>query len=338
MQNSSFLRRWYGIGTILIIIMVGIGGMTRLTNSGLSMVDWEPIAGIVPPLTETDWEEEFNNYKQYPEYKLLNKNIDLAGFKKIFFWEYLHRIFGRFIGLYFSIPFIFLFLTKRIDYKESIQVFSLIILVALQGLLGWYMVKSGLSDNPNVSHIRLMIHLMAAMFLIIFTYIQYLRHSAYNLLGSKLNISKRFSILIILLVLFQIAYGAFTAGLKAGYAYNSFPLMDGKLLPPNFFADNSFVNNMFYAPYTIQFIHRLMGTVLLGIAFYLFILNLKVDNKELFKSPEIQFSMAVLIQFILGVLTLVLKIPIYVAVFHQMWACIVVILSAKMLYCQFKKS
>lgn len=331
MRDSSSLKRWYGLGTILIIIMVGIGGMTRLTNSGLSMVDWEPISGVIPPLTDNAWQEEFEHYKQYPEFKLLNKNITLDGFKKIFFYEYLHRIFGRFIGLYFFLPFLYLFLSKKINYKESLRIFFLITLVGMQGLLGWYMVKSGLSGDPHVSHIRLMLHLLAAMILIMFTYIQYLRHNIHDRLN-KPNISKKFSIAIILLVLLQISYGAFTAGLKAGYAYNSFPLMDGNIFPPNFFSNSSLIDNIFYSPYTIQFIHRSLGTILLGIACYLIFINLKANNKNLLESSEIQFSFMVLIQFVLGVFTLVLKVPVYFALAHQVCACFVVILCTKLLY------
>lgn len=331
MQYTLFFNRWYGIGTILLIIMVGIGGVTRLTDSGLSMVNWEPISGIIPPLSESDWQEEFNHYKQYPEFKLLNQNINLDGFKKIFFYEYLHRIFGRFIGLYFLLPFLYLFFNKKINYKESLRIFALIALIGVQGLIGWYMVKSGLSENPHVSHIRLMIHLLAAMILIMFTYIQYLRYNTCKF-SSRINISKRFSIFIVLLVLFQISYGAFTAGLKAGYAYNTFPLMNGKLLPPNFFSDTSLINNILYAPYTVQFIHRLAGTLLLGIACHLIFINLKANNKNLLESPEIQFSLVVLLQFSLGVLTLVLKVPIYIALAHQICACFVLILCVKILY------
>lgn len=336
MQNTLFLKRWYGIGTILLIIMVGIGGMTRLTNSGLSMVNWEPIAGIIPPLSDSDWQEEFNHYKQYPEFKLLNKNITLEGFKEIFFYEYLHRIFGRFIGLYFFLPFLYLFFNKKINYQESLRILMLITLVGMQGLLGWYMVKSGLSDNPHVSHIRLMIHLLAAMILIMFTYIQYLRNSIDNY-SKRLNISKEFTVFIVLLVLFQISYGAFTAGLKAGYAYNTFPLMDGNILPPDFFLNTSLIHNLFYAPYTIQFIHRFMGTMLLCVACYIILINLKNNNKNLLESPEIQFSFIVLVQFFLGVLTLVLKVPVLLGLAHQVCACFVVILSSKMLFYQFRK-
>ena len=147
----------------------------------------------------------------------------------------------------------------------------------------------------------------------------------------------KFSMLIVLLVFLQISYGAFTAGLKAGYAYNTFPLMDGNIFPPDFLSNSSLIYNIFYAPYTIQFIHRLMGTILLSIAFYLFVINLKDNNRNLLQSPELQFSFAVLVQFVLGVLTLVLKVPVLFALAHQIWACLVLILSVKILYYQLEK-
>ena len=331
MQYTSFLRRWYGIGTLLLIIMVGIGGVTRLTDSGLSMVNWNPVSGVIPPITSSDWEEEFNHYKEYPEFNLVNKHITLDEFKRIFFYEYLHRIFGRFIGLYFLIPFIYLLLKKKIEHREISKIIILITLVGMQGILGWYMVKSGLSRNPDVSHIRLMLHLLAAMILIIFTYWQYLKHQTFNS-SYKPNITKRFSLFILILVLTQISYGAFTAGLEAGYAYNTFPLMDGKFFPPNFFSNPSIINNIFYSPYTIQFLHRLMGIILFGIACYLIIINLKTNKNNLLESPEIQFSCIIFLQFLLGVLTLILKVPVYLALAHQICACFVVILSTKILY------
>ena len=335
MQHTLFLKRWYGLGTILLIIMVGIGGMTRLTNSGLSMVNWEPLAGVIPPITVNDWEEEFGHYKEYPEFKLFNQDMSLDEFKSIFFYEYLHRIFGRIIGLYFFLPFLYLSIKRKINYQESSKVLIILLLVGMQGLLGWYMVQSGLSGNPHVSHIRLMLHLLAAMFLIIYTYLQYLRFSEKSN-SEQFNISKGFSMLIFILVLLQISYGALTAGLKAGYAYNTFPLMNGKLLPPAFFSASSFLDNILHAPYTIQFFHRLMGIILFGVSGYLIFLNFRINNKNFLQSTEIQFSLVILLQFFLGVLTLVLKVPIYIALAHQICACFVLILSVKILYNQFK--
>ena len=331
MEYPSFFKKWYGIGTILLIIMVGIGGITRLTNSGLSMVHWEPLSGIIPPMSDTDWQEEFSHYKEYPEFKLLNKNISLDGFKEIFFYEYLHRIFGRFIGLYFLIPFLYLSLIKKINHQESSRILILIALVGMQGLLGWYMVQSGLSNNPHVSHIRLMLHLLAAMILIIYTYFQYLRYSK-DKNFEKSNISKGFSKFIFILVILQISYGAFTAGLNAGYAYNTFPLMNGHIFPIEFFSKSSLIENIFYEPYTIQFFHRLMGMMLFGISCYLISINVKSKHTNIFRYTEVQFSLMVLLQFFLGVFTLVLKVPISIALAHQICACFVLILSVKMLY------
>ena len=330
MPRDSFFRRWYGIGVILLIIMVAIGGLTRLTNSGLSMVDWKPLSGVIPPLSEADWQQEFSNYKKYPEYKIHNKTMTISGFKKIFFYEYLHRIFGRLIALYFFIPFLYLSIRKKISNKESSKVLFILLLVGFQGLLGWYMVKSGLSDNPHVSHIRLMFHLLTAMCLIIYTYIQYLRYS--HLKNYKINQSLKFYWILSTLILVQISYGALVAGLKAGYAYNTFPLMNGSFLPPDFLMGESYFDAILNNPYTVQFFHRIMGIFLFITACYLIFVNMKLNNKEFIKSPEIQLGVAISVQVVIGVLTLVLKVPISLASIHQVLACFVLLLSVKILY------
>ena len=332
MSDSLFFRRWYGLGIVLLLIMVSIGGVTRLTESGLSMVTWEPISGILPPLSDAEWNIEFDNYKNYPEFKLLNKSITLEGFKKIFFWEYLHRIFGRLIGLYFILPFLYLIIKKKIDKMESFRITLLISMVAIQGLIGWYMVQSGLSINPHVSHFRLMIHLLAAMFLIVYTYYQYIRYAPPFYNRYEPILSKNMSLIVLLLVLVQIIYGSFVAGLKAGYAYNTFPLMNGSIFPVEFFSLGGFYESIFYEPYTIQFIHRFFGTTLLIISLFIILKNMIKGSGNLIQNIEIQFSVMVIIQFCLGVLTLIFNIPIVLAVAHQLCACLVLLLSFKKYY------
>ena len=220
MMSDSFFSKWYAYGIVLMVVMIAIGGITRLTDSGLSMVDWQPVAGILPPITNNDWEEEFNHYKQYPEYKEINLDMTLSEFKIIFFWEYLHRMVGRLIGLFFIIPLVYMLYKKRISKNDLKVVSTIILLIISQGLLGWYMVMSGLSQNPFVDHIRLMLHFMMAMILVSYTYLQYLKKSSLN--SKKFLMSHKSTLLFFIIVLIQIIFGTFTAGLKAGYIFNTY--------------------------------------------------------------------------------------------------------------------
>ncbi len=329
MLTSSFYRKWYGYGTVLLIIMIGLGGITRLTDSGLSMVTWEPISGIFPPVTDSQWEQEFNKYKTYPEFQLLNSNITKEDFKFIYSIEYLHRMLGRLIGLYFILPLIIFSFTKKINIREKKTTIFLIMMIAFQGLIGWYMVKSGLSHDPNISHIRLMIHLLFAMLLTSYCYILYLRHSD-NILTNQHFLSKKGFYIIFILLITQICIGALVAGLKAVYAYNTFPLMNGNILPREFFSMAGFFNNIFNEPYTIQFFHRLGGSIMLFLSIYILIGNIKSGSK--LNSFENQFCYVLMFQFILGVLTLILQIPIILAVSHQIVACILLLSVVRILY------
>ncbi|MCL4151625.1 UNVERIFIED_CONTAM: hypothetical protein GTU68_039752, partial [Idotea baltica] len=213
----KFIIRWLSSVCFLVFAIVFVGGITRLTDSGLSMVDWKPIMGILPPITETDWIKTFVKYQQFPEFKLLNHSMKLDEFKSIFFWEYIHRILGRIIGLVLLLPFLALLVTKRLNSRWNKKLFIAVILVALQGLMGWFMVKSGLVDIPYVSHYRLAAHLSLAF--LIYGYLLWLimdlRHQRV-LVSSGISNLKRFSTSLVILVALQVVYGAFVAKLKAG--------------------------------------------------------------------------------------------------------------------------
>ena len=316
-----------------MVVMIAIGGITRLTDSGLSMVDWQPVAGILPPITNNDWEEEFNHYKQYPEYKEINLDMTLSEFKIIFFWEYLHRMVGRIIGLFFIIPFVYMLFKKRISKNDLKVVITIILLIISQGLLGWYMVMSGLSQNPFVDHIRLMLHFMMAMILVSYTYLQYLKKCRMN--SKKLLISHKSTLLFFTIVLIQIIFGTFTAGLKAGYIFNTYPLMNNSLFPYEILYNrslgffNSLVNNL---P-TVQYIHRSLGLIILLWAIYILLQAYK-QKDEYF--DEFKLSFLIIIQFLLGVLTLLTSVNIYIALLHQVNATFIIILFVKLIY--FKKS
>ena len=306
-----------------MIVMVGVGGITRLTNSGLSMVEWEPVSGIIPPLSSDEWESEFNNYKSYPEYQKINYNISIEDFKKIYFWEYTHRIFGRIIGLYFSLPFLVLFFRRKLSTKQFSQNLILILFVAMQGIIGWYMVRSGLVSEPYVSHFRLMIHFLAAMILIGYCYYLYLGLKVTQ--SITVSISRRHLNIFSFLLFLQIVYGTFVAGLNAGFAYNTFPLMAGSVFPYHIFSSNSFVENLFFSPYPIQYIHRILGTLLLLYSLYIFFLEFKKGKNTSLKSVELQLCSLVIVQFFLGVTTLIWSVPLFTALLHQLNTCLIVI-------------
>ena len=329
MLSSRYLRRWYGIGIFLMIFMVAVGGITRLTDSGLSIVDWQPIYGILPPLSDSDWENEFNHYKRYPEYRYKNINLTLSEFKYIYFWEYFHRMLGRIIGLFFIFPLVYFSIKKSLDKTELKKIFIIIALIAFQGILGWYMVKSGLKGNPNVSHFRLMFHYMMAMILISFTYLQYLRHS--YLKQNRISISLRTSWFIFSLIIIQIIFGTFMAGLKAGYYYNTFPLMDGSIIPLNILYNDSMgiIENLFYNQATVQYIHRLLGFILLVFSLKIIFNQFRKNNLS---SLDIKLALLLLVQFILGVVTLVMGVNIYFAIMHQVNASLLVLVCIKLIY------
>ena len=329
MISDSLFSKWYAYGIVLMIVMIAIGGITRLTDSGLSMVDWEPVAGIIPPITNDDWEEEFNYYKQYPEYKEINLDMTLSEFKIIFFWEYLHRMVGRIIGLFFIIPLVYMLFKKRISKNDLKVVLTIIILITAQGLLGWYMVMSGLSLNPFVDHIRLMIHFMMAMILVSFTYIQYLNKIHLN--SKKLLMSYKNTLLFFVIIIIQIIFGTFTAGLKAGYIFNTYPLMNNSIFPYEILYNSSlgFLSSLFNNLPTVQYVHRTIGLIILFWAIYMILKSYKNKDEYL---DELKLSILIIIQFLLGVFTLLTSVNIYIALLHQINATFIILLCVKLIY------
>lgn len=336
-KPSNSVANWLFTGAIMVAIIVILGGITRLTNSGLSMVRWEPISGILPPIGEAGWQAEFEHYKSFPEYQQKNLHFTLADFKQIYFWEYLHRLFARAIGLVFIIPFFFFLFTKKLKHpKLRLHLLIIFFLGAFQGFLGWFMVKSGLIDQPRVSHYRLASHLLSALFL--FGYIFWIglqikyQQTALSLGKSKI----RTPLLIFLLILIlQITYGAFMAGLDAGFFYPTFPMMGNSWGPENvsmIFAEEGMLSIM-QNPFLVQFIHRWIPILLLGIIIWLFINARKDQTITSAQSLIIQLlaSMFVL-QFILGVLTIIYGVPVSLGVIHQFGALILLSLNIVSLF------
>ena len=295
---------WLTIVCLLIFSMVIVGGITRLTHSGLSMVEWKPLMGAIPPLGENQWNEVFEKYKNFPEYKIMNRHMDLSDFKFIFYWEYFHRLIGRLIGVVYLFPFVYFYFKKYFDKKWTLKILAGFMLGGLQGFMGWFMVKSGLVDNPSVSHYRLAAHLAIA-----FSIAGYLFWLILDLIYADRKISaphKRFkqSLIITAGVCLQIIYGAFTAGKKAGYGFNTFPKMDGSWIPDEVFSIQPWWLNFFETNAAIQFTHRMIAyTLIIGIFLFLWIIRSELTSPAQRKSKGILHG-AIMIQFTLGVLTI----------------------------------
>lgn len=318
MKENKSIIIWLLTGCILILTMVVVGGITRLTNSGLSMVDWNLFMGAIPPLNETDWNEMFSKYKETPEFKKINFDYTLDDFKFIFFWEYFHRMIGRLLGLVFIVPFIYFLIKKKLNSRLIKQSLILFGLGSLQATIGWWMVKSGLIDRPDVSHYRLAVHLTTA-----FITCSYTLWVALPLIIKKNSIgnTKIFNYLKILLfiVLIQIVYGAFVAGLNAGLAYPTWPKMGNQFIPIEVFSSNpqwNFLNGVF----GVQFVHRMLAIIVASFSIFIY---LKTKSLSLEKNGVISLNVVfgiIFIQFLLGVLTLLFEVPISLALLHQLGA------------------
>ena len=310
---------WLIVVNCLIAAIVVVGGITRLTNSGLSMVEWQPIHGILPPLTLDDWTHVFSLYKQTPEYLKLNAGMSLEAFKKIFFWEYLHRILGRIIGLAILIPYLIFLARKSLTEQMKTRGAVILTLVILQGLAGWFMVKSGLVNNPDVSHYRLAIHLGLAFFL--FQYILWciadLHHS--NSLKQTHPMRSLFITVLVLLII-QIIYGAFVAGLKAGYGFNTWPKMGTDWIPVTAYSLKPLWLNLIENNAMIQFIHRTLGLIVLYYSIQLLIYAKRYEVNRIPKKWIRIFLGSIAIQVLIGIKTLILVIPLPLALLHQFGA------------------
>lgn len=332
---------WLLTGCFLIFIMVLVGGITRLTGSGLSITEWKPIMGAIPPLNDAEWNIAFQKYQQIPQFQKINYHFDLNDFKTIFWWEFIHRLIGRLIGIVFLLPF-FYFLVKKKFQKSTIKkVLFLFLLGALQGFLGWFMVSSGLAERTSVSHIRLAIHLMTAFITFAFTFYFALELIYEDVQNQKIAPEsfhfKKFNNLIFSLLIVQIIYGAFVAGLHAGKLHNTFPLMSGQIFPSGMDVLDSFAANIFDNPVTVQFIHRFMAFTLVFLCSWIF-LQSKKSILNNFQRKGINWLLtAVLVQFLLGVLTILSQVNIVLASLHQIGAFFLFSVSIFLIY-HFKTS
>lgn len=321
------VRTWLFIVAVLVFAMIVVGGATRLTDSGLSITEWQPILGAIPPVSTADWELAFEKYKQIPEYHIVNKGMSLDAFKAIYWWEWGHRLLGRLIGLVFALPLIVFWLLGRIPPGYGWRLTGLLALGGLQGLLGWYMVKSGLVDRVDVSHYRLALHLGAAFLilgLLIWSALDLAPRGAAIRLATVGPRHLRIAVLLVVLLFLQVLLGALVAGLKAGLTYNTWPLMDGKLVPDGLFTLAPWHMNFFENVTTVQFDHRLMAYVIAAVAIGHAWSLARVDDGGVIISSW-SLVLAIVAQMGVGIWTLLAaegSIPIGLGLAHQGGAAI----------------
>ncbi len=320
-KDNKRIIYWLLTGCILIFIMVIVGGITRLTHSGLSISNYKLISGTIPPMNDMEWQEAFDLYKQYPEYQKLNYNFTLQDFKDIYFWEWLHRVLGRLIGMVFIIPFLYFLITKQLTKPTIKKSVILLVMGGFQGFLGWYMVKSGLVDRPDVSHYRLAAHLTTAFLTFAYTF-----WVALDLIFPKRkDIEKGFRNLVrfgLIILIIQIIYGAFVAGLDAGWIHNHWPMMsEGKFMHETVYIEQSpLYKNFIEGKSGVQFVHRILAYL---VVLFIIIIWRKSKQFILAKDQVIGITLLLImvcVQFLLGVFTILLQVPVWLGVAHQVGA------------------
>ncbi|WP_206185429.1 COX15/CtaA family protein [Sphingosinicella sp. CPCC 101087] len=326
--RPAAISAWLLVVAALVFLMVVVGGITRLTESGLSMVRWEPISGAIPPLDDADWQAEFDHYRATPQYRINNSAMTLEDFKTIFFWEYVHRLLGRLIGLAFALPLLWFWWRRAIPAGYGWKLTGLLALGGLQGAIGWWMVASGLVDVPEVSHIRLAVHLLTA--LLIFAGLIWVALDLRAMARRPSAPPVRMPLLAIwalCLLFLQFLFGAYVAGLEAGYAFNSWPRMGDEWFPAEAPMLEPFLRNFADNPVMVQFVHRWLAFVVAALVVWL---GTRAWSQGL-RSEATMLVGAVVIQILLGILTLLSGVQIDIAVAHQGMAALLlaaVILAA----------
>jgi heme a synthase len=327
--SRKLIVSWLVLVAVLVFAMIVLGGVTRLTNSGLSMTDWKPVTGWLPPLGEEAWTAEFDRYKAFPEYQKINKGMSLSEFKSIYAFEFAHRVLGRVIGLAFFVPFVLFLVFGRIRGPLIPRLAILFVLGGLQGGMGWFMVKSGLVDDPDVSHYRLTAHLALASLIysvILWTIFDLVRSpdkpnkSAYGTVGT-------WSVILLALIYSQILIGGFVAGLNAGFVFNDWPLMAGQFVPDELLHMHPWYVNFLENPAAVQFTHRIVAYVIAGVSIILYLIS---RHQYISRSVRMAISLSlivIIVQVFIGILTLLYVVPVSLGALHQAGGIVVLTFS-----------
>lgn len=325
---------WLAISAGMVFTMMIIGAITRLTESGLSMVEWRPLIGAIPPLSEAEWLRIFDLYRATSEYQLANAGMSLSEFKEIFWWEYIHRVWGRLIGVVYAIPFFYFLFTKRLPAGQTHHYWILLFLGGMQGVVGWWMVKSGFVDRDDVSQYRLALHLSLAF--IILAYLFWMAVSRlYPIEPGRVPVKRsirRLGAWAHVVIFTTVVSGAFVAGSNAGFIYNDWPFMNGKLLPDDFYSPEFGWISAFEEHGTIQFNHRILAYISLAYVSFVFLFSQKRDLGRRVRTAIAYLTIAIWLQAGLGITTLMTMIWMPLAVLHQAGAAIVFLLSVFLMY------
>ncbi|MBP9804482.1 MAG: COX15/CtaA family protein [Candidatus Accumulibacter sp.] len=317
---------WLLVCSAMVFAILVVGGVTRLTHSGLSIVEWQPIVGVIPPLNQAEWDETFEKYQKTPEYQQVNHQMSLDEFKGIFFWEYWHRVLGRLIGVVFLLPFLYFWWRRQIDRSLVAKLLGIFVLGGLQGAMGWYMVKSGLVDDPRVSHYRLTAHLSLAFLIFVSMFwvaLGLLAERTRTASNAALRGLQRSGFWLTILVGYMVVSGGFVAGIRAGKAYNSFPLMNGHLLPPESFLIDPWYLNFFNNMALVQFDHRLGAWLLVFLIPWFFWKTWKAAVSSSARMAASVLLVVLLAQIGLGIATVLLAVPVGLGAAHQGGAMVV---------------
>ena len=317
-QNKNvYVSSWLLLITFLLIVMILVGGLTRLTDSGLSITNWDLFSGILPPINKSDWENYFSLYKKIPEYKLLNSSMTIEEFKVIFWWEYAHRLLGRLIGITFLIPLIYFTWKKIISKKYLIFLYLIFFLILFQGFMGWYMVKSGLTVRTDVSHYRLSTHLTIAFIILILTFWNFLNYNNKSINFKIKKIPYNLPLVFLSLIIIQISIGALVSGLDAAQVYQTWPLMNDFYFPDDSNFKDLFAANVLSIPSLVQFLHRNIAYFIY--IFFLFVLYFILREKKFnyFKNISVIIFIFLNFQMLLGIVTIISENKIIYASMHQ---------------------
>lgn len=318
MKKDKSVIYWLLTGCVLVFVMVVVGGITRLTGSGLSMTDWHLVTDTFPPMNEAAWNQAFEEYKKFPEYQKINSHFTIDDYKFIYFWEWFHRFIARILGFVFIIPFIYFLIKKKLDNETLKKCFILLGMGALQGFFGWFMVKSGLIDNPDVSHFRLSLHLTFA-----FLTFAYTLWVALDLIYPEKNAVilplRKLARITIIVLLLQIIYGGFVAGLDAGFIHNHWPMMsDGQFMHESVVLEKeSWLLRLTEGKSGVQFVHRNLAYIVVSLILFLYFKSKKYSLSDSQKRGLNFLLLFVFVQFLLGIFTLLYQVPLWLGVTHQ---------------------